>query len=100
MRMLPRTAGLSVLLRAMRANAWTFAGSGQFSVVRERPWPALEIAACPMCEGMCDTAPMCHFYAGTFQHLIRVLIAPRATVREVDCLAAGGRVCRFEIVLG
>jgi divinyl protochlorophyllide a 8-vinyl-reductase len=41
--------------------------------------------------------PVCDFYAGTFEHLIRTLVAPRAEVREVECQAQGGHCCRFEV---
>jgi divinyl protochlorophyllide a 8-vinyl-reductase len=99
MRALPRRMGLSVLLRAMSANAWTFAGSGAFRVVPFRPWPRLEFGSCAMCAGMHEDEPMCHFYGGTFEQLIRRLIAPAATVREVECMAQGGHRCRFELSL-
>jgi divinyl protochlorophyllide a 8-vinyl-reductase len=99
MRALPRGMGLSLLLRAMSANAWTFAGSGEFRIVRASPWPLLEFTACAMCDGMHEDEPMCHFYGGTFERLIRRLIASAATVREVECMAQGGDRCRFEIAL-
>jgi divinyl protochlorophyllide a 8-vinyl-reductase len=97
MRLLPRPIGLGLLLRAMSANAWTFAGSGAFRVLPSAPWPMLEFGQCAMCAGMHEHEPMCHFYGGAFEQLIRRLIAPTATVREVECIAQGGRVCRFMI---
>jgi divinyl protochlorophyllide a 8-vinyl-reductase len=35
--------------------------------------------------------------AWTFARLIRTLVTPHATVREVECQALGGRCCRFEV---
>lgn len=99
MRVLPRGMGLSLLLRAMSAHAWTFAGSGEFRIIHAAPWPMLEFTACAMCDGMHEDEPMCHFYGGTFERLIRELIASRATVREVACIAQGGDRCRFAIAL-
>jgi divinyl protochlorophyllide a 8-vinyl-reductase len=52
---------------------------------------------CAMCRGIEASGPMCDFYAGTFEHLIRTLVAPRAEVVEVECQAHGGRDCRFEV---
>lgn len=97
MKALPRRAGLSLLLKAMRANAWTFAGSGAFSVHTHARGADLVFHACAMCRDMYALEPVCDFYAGTFEHLIRSLVAPRAQVREVECQAQGGHCCRFEV---
>lgn len=96
-RLLPARAGLSLLLEVMRANAWTFAGSGSFGVRTHRQGAALTFQACAMCRDLYALEPVCDFYAGTFEHLIRTLVAPRARVREVECLAQGGDCCRFEV---
>ncbi len=97
MKALPRRAGLSILLRAMKANAWTFAGSGTFSVQQRPKLVELSFHACAMCRDMTTARPACHFYAGTFEHLIRTIVAPGAQVREVECMATGGHCCRFEV---
>jgi divinyl protochlorophyllide a 8-vinyl-reductase len=97
MKALPKRAGLAVLLKAMQANAWTFAGSGTFGVVTTRTGAELTFHACAMCRDMSTEGPVCDFYAGTFEHLIRTLVAPRAEVREVECQAQGGHCCRFEV---
>ena len=97
MRWLPRQAGLRLLLAAMRANAWTFAGSGRFTVTTSRQGARLTFHDCAMCRDMVTTLPVCDFYAGTFARLIRTLITPHATVREVECQAQGGHCCRFEV---
>lgn len=96
-RRLPRRAGLSLLLKAMQANAWTFAGSGTFTVVTTPAGAELGFHACAMCRDMHTDGPVCDFYAGTFEHLIRTLVTRDATVREVECIATGGHRCRFEV---
>ena len=96
-RSLPRRIGLGLLLRLMSANAWTFAGSGRFLVVPGRPWPELRFENCAMCRHMHEHQPMCDFYGGTFERLIRVLVASEAQVDEVECLAQGGSACRFRL---
>ncbi|MDZ7630200.1 MAG: bacteriochlorophyll 4-vinyl reductase [Gemmatimonadaceae bacterium] len=96
-RLLPRRLGLRLLLRAMSANAWTFAGSGQFRVVHGRGTPELVFDGCAMCRDMHEDQPMCDFYAGTFERLISVLVAPTVRVVEVECMAHGGAACRFHL---
>lgn len=97
MRAAPRRVGLSLLLKAMTANAWTFAGSGHFHVESDGHAPVLVFEECAMCRGMHEAIPMCDFYAGTFEQLIRVLIAPDVRVTEATCMAQGGAACRFEL---
>lgn len=95
MRAAPRRLGLWLLLKAMTANAWTFAGSGHFRVEAGAGAPVLVFEECAMCRGMHEAVPMCDFYAGTFERLIRVLIAPEARVTEAACMAQGAAACRF-----
>jgi divinyl protochlorophyllide a 8-vinyl-reductase len=97
MRALPERLGLRLLLHAMSANAWTFAGSGQFDVVRGATGTELVFHDCAMCRNMREQQPMCDFYAGTFERLIGTLISPSVSVVEVECLAQGGSVCRFQL---
>lgn len=96
-RLAPRRTGLNILLKAMQSNAWTFAGSGHFLVVHTPRAPELAFEACTMCHGMHETQPMCDFYAGTFERLITVLVAPGMQVVEVECMAQGAPRCRFQL---
>lgn len=96
----PRTMGLRLLLDAMRKHAWTFAGSGQFVIqpnthTGRAGIPDLVFEACPMCRDLHETQPMCDFYGGTFERLIRALVARFASVQEVECMALGHSHCRF-----
>jgi divinyl protochlorophyllide a 8-vinyl-reductase len=96
-RRLPRRYGLAVLLRAIGAHAWTFAGSGAFSVGWYRGWPTLSFTDCAMCRGLTLHRPICDYYAGTFEHLFRTLVAEEITVTEVACQAQGVPCCRFRV---
>ena len=100
MRLAPRRIGLSILLRAMQSNAWTFAGSGQFVITPPSSTthvPDLVFTSCAMCRDMHETQPMCDFYAGTFERLIRAVVSRYAGVFEVQCMALGDAQCRFEL---
>jgi divinyl protochlorophyllide a 8-vinyl-reductase len=93
---LPAWAAGPVLTKAIAKNAWTFAGSGRFEVVRA--WPAvLLIHDNPVVRGERAEGPLCHWHAGVFERLYRVLVTDRARVREVACCAEGAEACRFEV---
>jgi divinyl protochlorophyllide a 8-vinyl-reductase len=96
---LPAWAAGPVLSKAIAKNAWTFAGSGRFVVVRA--WPAVfEIHDNPVVRGEHAEGPLCHWHSGVFERLYRVLVSDRARVREVACCACGDPACRFEVRLG
>lgn len=97
---LPRRAGLALLLRAIGAHAWTFAGSGRFTVQWARGWPILRFTDCAMCRGLVQDQPVCDYYAGTFEHLFRTLVAPEITVTEVTCQAQGAPECELRVAGG
>jgi divinyl protochlorophyllide a 8-vinyl-reductase len=97
MRLAPRRVGLAILLKAMKSNAWTFAGSGSFEYRQSKSGTELTFGSCAMCRGMLSSVPMCDFYAGTFEHLIQVLVCETVHVVEVECIAHGGRYCRFAL---
>lgn len=96
-RALPRRLGLRVLLLAIGRHAWTFAGSGLFEVNWATPWPELVFEDCTICRLIREDGEVCAYYAGTFERLLRVLIAPSTTVREVACTAMGAPSCRFRL---
>jgi divinyl protochlorophyllide a 8-vinyl-reductase len=99
MRMVPRSSALNMLLRAMTAHAWTFAGSGRFSASPHNRGATLRFEHCAMCRGLHAHAPVCAFYAGTFERLMRQLVHHRARVQETSCCAQGGTECRFEVTV-
>lgn len=92
-RALPAPLGARVLAAAITRHAWTFAGSGRFRA----------LPGCPLVFELTDNplrdpgGQPCVWHAAVFERLFRRLVWPRATVREVDCIAQGGPLCRFEI---
>jgi divinyl protochlorophyllide a 8-vinyl-reductase len=93
---LPAALAARILTRAIARHAWTFAGSGTFSMTW-RPHLVLAITHSPMCRGLKTDHPVCEFYTAVFQRIFEVLVSRHTRVREIECEAAGGRACRFEI---
>jgi divinyl protochlorophyllide a 8-vinyl-reductase len=93
---LPAWAAGPILSKAIAKNAWTFAGSGRFEVLRG--WPAVFlIHDNPVVRGEHAEGPLCHWHAGVFERLCRVLVSDSARAREVACCACGDAACRFEV---
>ncbi len=114
LRSLPAPWAARLLVRAMASHAWTFAGSGAFgavaisgrsrSVVIARPEdgsgrPRLElfVGSCPLCRGSAAPAPVCDYFAATFERLFAALVSRSARVHETSCQATGASACRFEV---
>jgi len=96
LRVLPASIGMRLLSRAMAQHAWTFAGSGHFRVRFGRP-PEFTIDDCPLCRGLALEAPVCDFYAGTFEVLLSRLVRRDTCVAQVESAASGGRACRYAV---
>jgi divinyl protochlorophyllide a 8-vinyl-reductase len=96
LRLLPAAVGVRLLARAMARHAWTFAGSGQFAV-RFTPAPEFRVDDCPLCRGLVLEAPICDFYAGTFETLLARLVRRDTWVAQVESAACGGGACRYEV---
>jgi divinyl protochlorophyllide a 8-vinyl-reductase len=92
---LPAPLASRVLLAAIARNAWTFCGSGRFSV-RRAEHLHLIVAGCPLCRGEAADQPLCDYYAGTFERLFRVLVHPATRVEEAACRAQGAEACVFQ----
>jgi divinyl protochlorophyllide a 8-vinyl-reductase len=93
---LPPHLSSNLLLRTIGRHAWTFAGSGTFSVRPGRPL-RLVIAGGPICRGAKTSEAVCDFYAATFERLYRELVDPRTRAVEIACEAAGAAECVFEL---
>ncbi len=96
LRALPPRAASWLLLKAISANAWTFAGTGQFS------WTSaghaeVAIAGNPLVAGEASITPLCEWHAAVFERLFRELVSPKTTVIETACRASGGDACQFRI---
>lgn len=100
---LPPPLAAPLLASAITKNAWTFAGSGRFSV-RYRPSLRFAIAANPLavpatcCNGG-EPAPGCHWHVGVFTQLFRTLVGHDARVREIACCGCGDDACQFDVAL-
>ena len=96
LKLLPARLAAFILLKAIGAHAWTFAGTSRFSWHMGRPI-TLTFEDCPLCRHDRAAQPCCSYYSATFERLFRELINADTSVRETECIAAGGRACRFEI---
>ena len=92
---LPRRIALRVLMKAIAAHAWTFAGAGHFAWQPHRYGASLSLSDCPTARGLAADAPACSYYQGCFETLLRTLIDPHISVRETRCAAQGADVCHF-----
>jgi divinyl protochlorophyllide a 8-vinyl-reductase len=96
--LLPTRLAVPMLTRAIARHAWTFAGSGRFSV-KGGAMPVFEIADNPMVRGEFGPHPVCHWHAAVFERLFTRLIDPAFRCEETACCAAGAPACRFEMRL-
>lgn len=96
LKVLPAALGVRVLANAMARHAWTFAGSGHFHV-RYTPAPEFRVEDCPLCRGLTLDAPVCDFYAGTFEELLARLVRRDTCVAQVESAVCGGTSCRYEV---
>ena len=94
-RALPAGLGARLLSAAIAKHAWTFAGSGVFSIVRHHPL-TFAIARNPLAVG--PPHPSCHWHAAVFERLFQRLVWPQALVIETACCAAGDAACLFRIL--
>jgi divinyl protochlorophyllide a 8-vinyl-reductase len=93
---LPRQIGRRMLMFAIRANAWTFAGSARIRMRMSAP-ASISLVGCPICSDARAAAPACGYYAATFERLFRTMVDPAYRVEEVACRAEGGPACVFQI---
>jgi divinyl protochlorophyllide a 8-vinyl-reductase len=96
LRLLPPFLASRVLLKAITANSWTFAGSGTFAATPGHP-VRISIAACPLCRDVVADESICDYYAATFERLFRALVSRHARVTETACQATGATACTFEV---
>lgn len=96
LRALPVGPAAKLLSVAIAKHAWTFAGSGRFSVVSTRPM-VFEIADNPVVRGEQAQSPICFWHVAVFETLFRRLVAPDFRARETACCAVGAPACRFEL---
>jgi divinyl protochlorophyllide a 8-vinyl-reductase len=88
---LPPAWSARMLVRSIKAHAWTFAGSGEFSARLEWGAVVISIAGNPI------AMPGCPWHRGVFTRLFRELVSPGVLVRHEHCCAQGAPACKFVI---
>lgn len=91
---LPWRVSARLLSRAIARNAWTFAGSGRFLVIRPL---IFTLRANPLVRGEVADHPVCDWHRGVFTQLFQSLVHPHLTCTETRCCAQGHAACRFEM---
>jgi len=93
LRVLPARLAAPLLLRAISAHAWTFAGSGRVEIVPGRE-ARLMIHDNPLAVAGSD------WHRAVLEVLFRGLVHPGARVTQGACGAGGAGPCVFEIGIG
>lgn len=93
---LPPTFSAKLLLRAIAAHAWTFAGDGRFEA-NSAGEAEIRIFDNPLCAGLIAEAPSCVWHAAVLERLFRALVSSRCRVEESLCCGRGDRCCRFRL---
>src|SRR5436190_496620 len=57
----------------------------------------VEISNCPYCAGNQADHALCYFPLGFYSEALRWATGATYPIEEVECIAAGGQVCRFRI---
>ncbi len=92
---LPKWLAIKTLNKAIKNNAWTFVGSGHFSISSSGSATLLTIENSPLARD-CDRAGgACDFYTATFERLYQQLVDENLTLQEHCCIAAGAENCQF-----
>lgn len=93
---MPRAAAAWLLTRRMEQQAWTFAGSGAFTVEGPGRFSILDN---PLVRGERANRPVCHYHAGLFERQFRGVVHPEAQCAEVACAALGDAACVFSLTV-
>lgn len=97
LRPLPASLSGQALVRAIGAHAWTFVGSGSFRFQSRQGGLLLIIEDSPLARGRSADAPLCGYFASTFERVFRAIVSPATRVREIRCMATGAPCCEFEV---
>ncbi len=92
LRMLPRRLAQRVLIKAIAANAWTFAGQARI----ETGANFIAILDNPVCLGR-QGFDGCVWHEAVIQRLFEALVDPHALVVETMCTGRGDPACRFVV---
>jgi divinyl protochlorophyllide a 8-vinyl-reductase len=100
LRHLPRRMAAAILVHAIAAHAWTFAGSGSFAHSFDAAQPGvlwLTITNSPLCRHPDTPAPACDYFAATFAGVFAAMLGEGVRVVETECAAGGAPACRFRV---
>ncbi|MEE4347591.1 MAG: bacteriochlorophyll 4-vinyl reductase [Paracoccaceae bacterium] len=75
-------------------NAWTFGGSGKFTVLGTNTFQMVDN---PLVRGEHSSSPICVWHEELFQHTFRRMAHSRLTCVETECMATGADACRFQL---
>ncbi len=93
---LPGALAGPMLIKSIADHAWTFAGSGSFTVVRTHPI-TVSLHNNPLICGERATTPLCIWHQAVFERLFAALVDREARCVETACQAMGDPACRFEV---
>jgi divinyl protochlorophyllide a 8-vinyl-reductase len=96
LKLLPAPLAARMLVKAITAHSWTFAGSGHFSG-EVGSNVTFEIASNPIIAGERADKLVCVWHAAVFQRLFQVLVSPKSRSAEIACGAHGDPSCRFVV---
>lgn len=99
LRLMPRRWSSRILARAIARHAWTFAGSGSFSLARGNGL-VFRLVGSPVCRDLRTGEPAGHYLAATLERIFSHVVDPAARVRELSCISAGDAVCEFHLDCG
>jgi divinyl protochlorophyllide a 8-vinyl-reductase len=91
---MPYPLAVWMLGRHAVQNAWTFGGSGRFSILGTN---AFQLTDNPLIRGEQSNSPICVWHAELFQHTFRRMAHARLRCVETSCMAAGADACRFHL---
>ncbi|MBS0641654.1 MAG: bacteriochlorophyll 4-vinyl reductase [Acetobacteraceae bacterium] len=91
---LPSRTAASILVKAISAHAWTFAGSGTFTAQVGNP-TVFTLSNNPLIAGERAEHPLCAWHTAVFERLFQALVSRRTHAAETECEAEGDITCRF-----
>jgi divinyl protochlorophyllide a 8-vinyl-reductase len=95
LKLLPAPVAAFALSKAIDKHAWTFVGSGQFTVLSSTRF---EIGHNPVVQGEVADHPLCDWHAAVFARLYQELVHPDFFCVETACSAQNGSACIFELI--
>lgn len=96
LRLLPAAPASRLLMRAIGRHAWTFVGSGSFTVERGPP-VIVTITGGPLRAAGAAAPGVAAYYAACFEALFRALVHPRTSVAALRRASEATASCAFSL---